>query len=46
MVVKEGIPYESTKKAQKDSFIGNINQLKTTQAKQAEKKVSTFDKQL
>ena len=33
MVVKEGIPYESAKKTQKDTFIGNINQLKTTKAK-------------
>ena len=29
-IVKEGIPFESGKKTQKDSFIGNINQLKTT----------------
>ena len=45
-IVKEGMPYESGKKTQKDSFIGNINQLKTTQAKKKEKPMNTFDKQL
>ena len=40
-------PYQTKKKTNKDRFIGNINQLKTTQAKKVEKKgVSSFDKQL
>lgn len=44
-IVKEGMPHVK-KTATKDSFIGNINQLKTTQAKKKEKPMNSFDKQL